>query len=101
MMSLNSFLRRISPGPSSVAVYTQLPNDSAASMASSTQIDHPHDDEAVNGRKDDPRVDAGHLNEEGEDEERRQDGVKQAEAITSSWTLRALIFTYILYANIP
>ena len=27
-------------------------------------------------------------------------GVKQAEAIMSSWTLRALIFTYILYAII-
>ena len=69
-------------------------------MASSTEIDHP-DDETVNGRKDDPiRVDAGPLGE-SEEEERRQDGVQQAEAITSSWTLRALIFTYILYVNIP
>ena len=103
MMSLKSFLRRFSLGPSSVAVYTQLPNDSTASIASSTEVDHPHDDEAVNGRKDDrTRVDASPLNGESEEEEeRRQDGVKQAEAITSSWTLRALIFTYILYANIP
>lgn len=102
MMSFKSFFRRVLPGPSTVAVYTQLPNDSTASMASSTQIDQPHDDEAVNGRKNDPtRVDAGPLNEESEEEERRQDGVKQAEAITSSWTLRALIFTYILYAIIP
>ena len=102
MMSFKSFFRRVLPGPSTVAVYTQLPNDSTASMASSTQIDQPHDDEAVNGRKNDPtRVDAGPLsNEDSEEEERRQDGVKQAEAITSSWTLRALIFTYILYGII-
>jgi len=35
----------------------------------------------------------------GDEELYMQDGVKQIEAITSAWTFKALIITYILYAT--
>lgn len=102
---------RAASGPSSAA-YTRLPNDSAASVASSTQVNPAkrglldrnlrrdalgRDEEEY--REEDEDDDDDDDDEEDEDEERRQDGVRQAEAITSVWTLRILIITYILYAK--
>ena len=97
-MSSNSLFHRASAGPSSSAVYTQLPNDSTSLLDSSTQVDYSQD--GIAGNKPDSNriaIDTRDEDEIDEEEERRQDGVRQAEAITSSWTFRALVFTYVLY----
>lgn len=98
---------RAGSGPSTAA-YTRLPNDSAAFIASSTQVD-PAKQRILENTKDHPsrgnalcRDEEEYGEEEHddeEDEERRQDGVRQAEAITSVWTLRVLVLTYILYVK--
>ncbi|EYE90522.1 siderophore iron transporter mirB [Aspergillus ruber CBS 135680] len=95
-MSSNSLFHRASAGPSSSAVYTQLPNDSTSLLDSSTQVDYSQD--GIAGNKPDSNriaIDTRDEDEIDEEEERRQDGVRQAEAITSSWTFRALVFTYV------
>lgn len=98
---------------SSRVVYTRLQNDSTASVTSSTQVDHAKQGILENTKDRSFRGDVSRQDEEeygeedyGEedyeddyDEERRQDGVRQAEAITSVWTLRILILTYILYVK--
>lgn len=98
--------RRTAPGPSSDAIYTRLPNDSIASLISNTQIDHSQREVTGDGKDGPEEVDTilqGTPDEEDElqdgEEGRRQDGVKQAEAVTSTWTMRALIFTYVSYAK--
>lgn len=97
-MASNFRFHRATAGPSSSAVYTQLSNNSTSSLASGTQI-HPQD-EIADSNNDPSRIDIGTRDEdENEEEERRQDGVRRAEAITSSWTFRALVFTYVLYAR--
>lgn len=97
-MPSNSRFHRASAGPSSSAVYTQLPNDSSSLLESNTQVDYSQDGTDRN-RPDPNRIDIDTRDEDENDEEyeRRQDGVRQAEAITSSWTFRALVFTYVLY----
>lgn len=106
-MGSNIRTHRATTGPSTAA-YTRLPNDSTASIASSTQVDHAKQEILGNTKDQSFRGDAPRRDEEeyGEeefeddyDEERRQDGVRQAEAITSVWTLRILILTYILYVK--
>lgn len=103
MLSRTHF-RRTAPGSSSDAIYTQLPNDSTVSVISNSQIDHSQREVPGDGKDGPEEVDTilqDTPDEEDEDEEEecRQDGVKQAEAITSTWTMRALIFTYVSYAK--
>lgn len=103
-MGSKSRSARILANPSSAVVYTRLPNDSSASIAGSTQTDHPQNVNPNDGKYQPPGEDTLCQDEEeydGEEEERRQDGVRQAEAITSVWTFRVLILTYFLYVGFP
>lgn len=107
-MSSTSRSHRVVVNQSSTAVYTRLANDSSASIAGSTQISRSQNGNPDNGKYRPVREDTLCQDEEdeededyGEEEERRQDGVRQAEAITSVWTFRALVFTYFLYVNFP
>lgn len=97
-MPSKSRSHRASAGPSSSAVYTQIPNDSTSSLESGAQVDYLQN--LIDRNKTDPNRIGIDTRDNGSDDEdeRRQDGVRQAEAITSSWTFRALVFTYVLYA---
>lgn len=64
-------------------------------MASVPDTTHPPKDDPERSKENaTPQVDETSSDDDGE--ARKQEGVRQVEGITSAWTLRALILTYIL-----